>query len=372
MSKLKVVTIVGTRPEIIRLSRLIPTLDEFTDHVLVHTGQNYDRQLNEVFFEDLELRSPNYYLSVDTSSVGSVMGDVIRKTEEVFMKERPDAVVILGDTNSALAAIVAERMHIPVYHLEAGNRSFDSRVPEELNRKIVDHVSTFNLPYNDFSMRNLLSEGILPRFINKSGSPIYEIYHHFKMKIENSTVLRNLDLNEGEYFLASLHREETVDDLRKLEIALHSLAELGKAWQVPVLLSTHPRTRKRLEQLPSANFEGIIFHEPFNYSDYCKLQLSAKCVVSDSGTVTEESAIMGFNAVIIRDATERPEGLESGSIKLVPIGYPLIHAVDATIKSSYSSEIAGLPDGYFQPDFSKVVLNFILSTAQIAPQWRGR
>jgi UDP-N-acetylglucosamine 2-epimerase (non-hydrolysing) len=208
LKKLKVVTIVGTRPEIIRLSRLIPKLDEYTHHILVHTGQNSDRQLNDVFFEDLELRQPDYYLNVDTSSMGSVMGDVLRKSEEVLLKEKPDAVMILGDTNSAIAAVVAERMHIPVYHMEAGNRSFDANVPEELNRKMVDHVATFNLPYNDYSMRNLLAEGIHPRFIHKTGSPIREIYEHFKDAIQASTILEDLDLEPQGYFLASLHRQE--------------------------------------------------------------------------------------------------------------------------------------------------------------------
>ena len=211
MKKLKVVTIVGTRPEIIRLSRLIPKLDEYTDHIFVHTGQNSDPMLNEVFFEDLELRAPDYYLNVDTSSMGSVMGDTLKKSEEVFLQEKPDAVMILGDTNSAIAAIVAERLHIPVFHMEAGNRSFDNNVPEELNRKMVDHVASFNLPYNDYSMRNLLAEGIHPRFIQKTGSPIREIYEHYKDRIEESTAVEDLGLTANGYFLVSVHRQENVD-----------------------------------------------------------------------------------------------------------------------------------------------------------------
>jgi len=223
LKKLKVVTIVGTRPEIIRLSRLIPKLDEYTDHIFVHTGQNSDPKLNEVFFEDLELRQPDYFLNVDTSSMGSVMGDVLKKSEEVFLKEKPDAVMILGDTNSAIAAVVAERMYIPVYHMEAGNRSFDNNVPEELNRKLVDHVASFNLPYNDYSMRNLLAEGIHPRFIQKTGSPIREIYEHYKDKIAASTAVADLGLSPGGYFLVSVHRQENVDLPERLEKVLDCL-----------------------------------------------------------------------------------------------------------------------------------------------------
>jgi UDP-N-acetylglucosamine 2-epimerase (non-hydrolysing) len=370
MSKLKVVTIVGTRPEIIRLSRLIPKLDEFTDHVLVHTGQNYDRQLNEVFFEDLELRQPDYYLNVDTTTFGSVMGDTLKKTEEVFLKEKPDAVMILGDTNSAIAAVVAERMHIPVYHMEAGNRSFDNNVPEELNRKMVDHVASFNLPYNDYSMRNLLNEGIHPRFIHKTGSPIREIYEYYKDRIDGSNVLSRLSLSPKDYFLVSLHRQENVDDPRRLELALRSLRALRDHWKLPILVSTHPRTRVRLESHSAIDMSGIIFHEPFGYLDYNKLQMEAVCVISDSGTISEESSLIGFGAVTLRDSIERPEALETGSIIMAKLGDG-VGLVSAVSRAIATNSLAQTPAGYENSDFSMRVSNFVLSTARLYRVWKN-
>jgi UDP-N-acetylglucosamine 2-epimerase (non-hydrolysing) len=367
LKKLKVITIVGTRPEIIRLSRLIPKLDQHTDHVLVHTGQNYDRQLNDVFFEDLELRKPDYYLNVDTTSFGTVMGDTLKKSEEVFLKEKPDAVMILGDTNSAIAAVVAERMHIPVYHMEAGNRSFDNNVPEELNRKMVDHVATFNLPYNDYSMRNLLNEGIHPRFVHKTGSPMREIYEHYKEKIAASDVVERLGLKKGMYFLVSLHRQENVDSPERLKLALESLIAVRDEWNLPILVSTHPRTRKRLEAISSDSLPGFNFHEPFGYFDYNKLQLDAKCVISDSGTISEESAIMGFPALTLRDSMERPEALETRSIQIV--GVRGASNILEAIRFVLSGEQKPLPAGYEQSSFSQVVTSVVLSTAGLNRTW---
>jgi UDP-N-acetylglucosamine 2-epimerase (non-hydrolysing) len=368
LKKLKVVTIVGTRPEIIRLSRLIPKLDKYTDHVLVHTGQNSDPKLNEVFFEDLELRQPDYFLNVDTSSMGSVMGDVLKKSEEVFLKEKPDAVMILGDTNSSIAAIVAERMHIPVYHMEAGNRSFDNNVPEELNRKMVDHVASFNLPYNDYSMRNLLAEGIHPRFIQKTGSPISEIYEHYKDKIAASTVVEDLGLAPGGYFLASVHRQENVDLPERLESVLGCLVAVREKWGMPVMVSTHPRTRVRLEALGVKDLDGITFHEPFGYLDYNKLQLGAKCVISDSGTISEESWLMGFSAVTLRASMERPEALESGSIILTGLDSDnLIRSIGLEESEKESS----LPEGYESSNFSNKVLKYLFSTCTLFREWKG-
>lgn len=370
MKKLKVVTIVGTRPEIIRLSRLIPRLDEHTDHVLVHTGQNYDRQLNEVFFEDLELRHPNYYLNVDTTSFGTVMGDTLKKSEEVFLNEKPDAVMILGDTNSAIAAVVAERMHIPVYHMEAGNRSFDNNVPEELNRRMVDHVATFNLPYNDYSMRNLLNEGIHPRFIHKTGSPIREIYEYYKEKIAASDVVDRLGQKKGGYFLVSLHRQENVDSPERLRLALDSLIAVRDEWKIPILVSTHPRTRKRLEAIASDSLPGFNFHEPFGYLDYNKLQLDAKCVISDSGTISEESSVMGFPAVTLRESSERPESVSSGNIAVVPSGSShIIELINSLPEGPVSKS---MPEGYESDNFSQRVLNVLMSTAFQATNWLGR
>ena len=369
MKKLKVVTIVGTRPEIIRLSRLIPKLDEFTDHIFVHTGQNSDPKLNEVFFEDLELREPDYYLNVDTSSMGSVMGDVIKKSEEVFLKEKPDAVMILGDTNSAIAAIVAERLHIPVYHMEAGNRSFDNNIPEELNRKMVDHVASFNLPYNDYSMRNLLAEGIHPRFIQKTGSPIREIYEHYKDKIASSTAVEDLGLTANGYFLVSVHRQENVDLPERLEKVLDCLVAVRDHWNLPVLVSTHPRTRVRLEALDRSGLEGITFHEPFGYLDYNKLQLNAKVVISDSGTISEESSICGFTSVTLRDSMERPEALDAGSIILTSLDAEnLLRAIELEL---LCNDQKTTPDGYIPADFSARVLKYVHSTAPLHRKWKS-
>jgi UDP-N-acetylglucosamine 2-epimerase (non-hydrolysing) len=370
MSKLKVVTIVGTRPEIIRLSMLIPKLDKYTDHVFVHTGQNSDPKLNEVFFQDLELRQPDYYLNVDTSSMGAVMGDTMRKAEEVFLKEKPDAVMILGDTNSAIAAVVAERMHIPVYHMEAGNRSFDNNVPEELNRKMVDHVASFNLPYNDYSMRNLLNEGIHPRFVQKTGSPIREIFQNYKDRIDASDILARQNLSPENYFLVSIHRQENVDNPERLELALECLRAVRDHWTLPILVSTHPRTRVRLESLSSGDLGGIDFHDPFGYLDYNKLQMEAKCVISDSGTISEESSIIGFPAVTLRDSMERPEALETGSIIMAGLNAPngLIASISLSISSSHASE---MPSGYEVSDFSSRVLNFLFSTSLLHKNWKG-
>jgi len=370
LKKLKVVTIVGTRPEIIRLSRLIPKLDEYTDHIFVHTGQNSDPKLNEVFFEVLELRQPDYFLNVDTSSMGSVMGDTLKKAEEVFLKEKPDAVMILGDTNSAIAAIVAERMHIPVYHMEAGNRSFDNNVPEELNRKMVDHVASFNLPYNDYSMRNLLAEGIHPRFIQKTGSPIREIYEHYKDKIAASTAVTDLGLSPGGYFLVSVHRQENVDLPERLEKILDCLVAVRDKWNMPVMVSTHPRTRVRLEALSRNDLSGITFHEPFGYLDYNKLQLDAKCVISDSGTISEESSLIGFSAVTLRESMERPEALETGSV--IMTGLDPVNLIRSITLENSVDRASSLPEGYSSNDFSLRVLKFLLSTATVTQQWKGK
>lgn len=369
MSRLRVVTVVGTRPEIIKLSRLIPKLDSHTDHVLVHTGQNHDTMLNDVFFRDLELRVPDYFLGVDPSSMGSVMGDTLKKCEGVFLKEKPDAVMILGDTNSAVSAIVAERMHIPVYHMEAGNRSFDNNVPEELNRRVADHVASFNLPYNDYSMRNLLAEGIQPRFIQKTGSPIKEVYEYYKARIAQSAALQNLGLSQGEYFLASVHREENVDSPERLERVLDCLVAARDRWGLPVIVSTHPRTRARLQTVRRQNLEGIRFHEPFGYLDYNKLQSDARCVISDSGTISEESSIAGFPAVSLRDSIERPEALETGSTIITGLDpETLISALELAMSPSSNTS---LPDGYEIDNFSDRVLKFLFSTAGKNKVWKN-
>jgi len=369
LKNLKVMTIVGTRPEIIRLSRLVPKLDKYTNHVFVHTGQNDDPQLNEVFFRDLELRQPDYYLGVDTSSMGSTMGDTLKKSEELLVKEKPDAVMILGDTNSAIAAIVAERMHIPVYHMEAGNRSFDANVPEELNRKMVDHVSSFNLPYNEYSLRNLIAEGINPRFICVTGSPVLEVYDHYKEKVSSSKVLHQLGLKEQSYFLVSVHRQENVDQKSRLEEVIKCLKAIRDKWGLPVLVSTHPRTKRRLEEHGLDLVDGVTFHAPFGYLDYNQLQLKAKCVISDSGTISEESAILGFPAVSLRDSIERPESLDAGSMILSGLDSEnLISSIELSTGEKHESRT---PSGYDSGNFSDVVLKFLFSTAKKHKSWLG-
>lgn len=366
MTRLKTMTIVGTRPEIIRLSCLIPKLDEMTEHTFVHTGQNSDPTLNDVFFSDLNLRRPDHYLEVDTSSIGSVMGETLVKTERLLSDIRPDAVLILGDTNSAVAAIMAERMQIPVYHMEAGNRSFDANVPEELNRRLVDHVASFNLPYNDFSLRNLLNEGIHPRRTSKTGSPIREIYNAQKDRIESSTVLEKLRLEKQSYILASVHRQENVDFQSRLAIILETLAAVRDRYAMPVLVSTHPRTRRRLLERKHSLPSDIDFHEPFGYLDYNKLQQEAFVVLSDSGTISEESAVMGFRAVAFRESIERPEALETGSTVLAGIG---ADSVLRAIEVTKNLGIAEIPEGYEIDDFSDRVLRFVTSTATLHGKW---
>lgn len=356
----------GTRPEIIRLSRLIPLLDKFTDHTLVHTGQNFDLQLSDVFFDDLNIRPPDFYLDTVNSSFASQMGDTIKGIERILSTIKPDAVMILGDTNSAVAAIVAERMLIPVYHMEAGNRSFDRNVPEELNRRMVDHVSSFNLAYSEHSVRNLLREGLEPRRVYKTGSPIREIVDHYQDKILDSKAVSEQGLEPKKYILASLHRQETVDFPHRLNMALTSLEALGNHLEIPVVLSTHPRTQARNPNWE--DFPRIKVQQPFGFTDYASLQRNAYCVVSDSGTISEESAVMGFPAVTLRNSMERPEALEVGSILMCGIeGRQILECVDLAATSALPVG----PKDYEIPDFSRTVLSILLSTASLHHEWAG-
>ena len=379
-TKSTVVTIVGTRPEIIRLSRIIPKLDKTFNHVLVHTGQNKDPMLNDVFFKDLDLRAPDIFLDVDTSSLGSVLGDTLKKIEPVFLKHKPDAVLILGDTNSAISAVLAKRMHIPVYHMEAGNRSFDENVPEETNRRLVDHVSDFNLPYTEHARRNLLTEGIHPRRIMMSGSPMREVLDHYRSKIDASSVLADLGLEKDKYFLVSAHRQENVDSPERLKDLLASLKAIHEEWSLPLMVSTHPRTRKQLEGIPSyKEMKGVTFHEPFGFLDYNKLQLNAKCVISDSGTISEESTILGFLAITIRDSIERPEALDFGGIVMTGLNAQnVISGISEALMGSgerISSEdvylTQALPEGYEVSNCSERVVRFMLSTVSRHHEWAG-
>jgi UDP-N-acetylglucosamine 2-epimerase len=375
-AKPTVVTIVGTRPEIIRLSRIIPKLDKTFNHVFVHTGQNKDPMLNEVFFKDLDLRAPDVFLDVDTSSLGAVLGDTLKKIESVYLKHKPDAVLILGDTNSAISAVLAKRMHIPVYHMEAGNRSFDENVPEETNRRMVDHVSDFNLPYTEHARRNLLAEGIDPRRLMMSGSPMREVLEHYRSKIESSNVLKDLGLEPQKYFLVSAHRQENVDSPERLKDLLDSLKAVHDEWKVPLMVSTHPRTRKQLESIPGySDIQGVTFHEPFGFLDYNKLQLNAKCVISDSGTISEESTILGFPAITIRDSIERPEALDFGGIvmtglRAVNVLAGIKEALDSSRQKKASAQ-SSYPQGYEVTDCANRVVKFMLSTISRHHDWAG-
>ncbi len=372
---LKVMTIVGTRPELIRLSRVIARLDATVEHVLVHTGQNYDYSLNEVFFKDLGIRKPDHMLGVDTSSLGHVLGETLIRTEEVLRAEKPDAVLVLGDTNSCIAAVMAKRMRIPVYHMEAGNRCFDENVPEETNRRMVDHVADFNLVYTEHARRNLLSEGLHPRRILLTGSPMREVLDAYRPQIEASDVLDRLALTDSGYFLVSAHREENVDSPVRLQMLLDCLEAVYAEWHLPIYVSTPPRTRKRLEALPNWTApEGILFHEPFGFHDFNRLQLGAACVLSDSGTVAEESTILGFPAITLRDSIERPEALDTGGIIMTGLdSHDVVEAVKVAMatESARNGISSATPSDYLIDNTSFRAVNFILSTVRRHRSWSG-
>jgi len=362
--RLKVITVVGTRPEIIRLAATIKRLDKFTDHVLVHTGQNYDYELNEVFFEDLGLRKPDHFLEADTSSLGAVLGSILTKVEKVLFKESPDAMVVLGDTNSCISALMAKRMKIPVYHLEAGNRSFDENIPEETNRRMIDHVSDYNLVYTEHARRNLLTEGIHPSRIMLTGSPMLEVLEGNAIAIAESEILEKQGLTAGGYFLVSLHREENVDNPARLTSVLKSLGRLADEYELPVLVSTHPRTRTRLDGQDNSLKEKLLFHAPFGFNDYVRLQQSAKLVLSDSGTISEESSLLGFPAVSLRDAIERPEAIDTGATITCGVEWEsVLDAVDITLQQFAQDGPAGVPAEYQIGDASRRAVSFIRSTA---------
>ena len=366
--RLKVMTVVGTRPEIIRLSATIKRLDGATDHVLVHTGQNYDYELNEVFFEDLGLRRPDHFLQADTSSLGAALGSILTKTEAVIREEKPHAFLVLGDTNSCISSVIAKRLKVPVFHMEAGNRSFDENVPEETNRRLVDHVSDYNLVYTEHARRNLLAEGIHPSRILLTGSPMREVLEQNAAQIAASEVLGRQGLVAGEYFLVSLHREENVDNPERLSAAIESLQALRAEYGLPVLVSTHPRTRKRLEGLPEGAKEGIVFHPPFGFHDYIKLQQEARLVLSDSGTISEESSILGFPAVTLRDFIERPEALDEGAI--ITAGVQPAVVMDA-VALALSSGRPGVAAEYSIGNTSQRAVSYILGASHTHRQRLG-
>ena len=369
MTKLKVTTIVGTRPEIIRLSEIIKKFDLFFDHRLIHTGQNPNPLLKDIFFTDLNLRTPDLYFGGEHTSLGSFLSEMFTGIEKELVDNRPDAVVILGDTNSALSSILAKRFGIPVYHLEAGNRSFDQNVPEEINRRIVDHTADFNLVYTELARNNLISEGIHPRKIALIGSPLYEVINAHKAKIENSKVLSNLGLKRNEYVLVSAHRQENIDYKSRFKQFISILEEVSKVYKLPVLVSTHPRTKKQINSNKIVKDKNIMFHEPFNFSDYNHLQKNALIVLSDSGTISEESAMLGFKALTIRDSMERPEALEAGSIVMSGTKPEnVIQAMEIVLKTD---PVKNLPSEYLINDTSSRVLNYIVSTVNQHDFWNA-
>lgn len=368
---MKIMTLVGTRPEVIRLSRVLARLDATTgvEHLLVHTGQNWDYRLNGIFFEQMGLRAPDEVLDVDHSSLGATLGDILRESERVLLRERPDAFLVLGDTNSALSVIMARRLRIPSYHMEAGNRCFDANVPEEVNRRIVDHTADFNLVYTEHARRNLLSEGIHPRRLLLTGSPMREVIDFYRPGIVESPILTDLGLVEGGYFLASAHREENVDSPSRLAMLVDALNAVAQNWEMPVLVSTHPRTRQRLEAAGLWSHPLITFHEPVGFLEYNRLQMGAACVLSDSGTISEESALLGFPAVTLRSSIERPEALDTGSITMTDL-----NAADVVSGVSFVMQRSGQPEApadYQIPNSGERVVNFILSTAGQHQSWSG-
>ena len=371
----RVMTVVGTRPEIIRLSAVMKRLDSSLDHVLVHTGQNYDPLLGEVFFRDLGLRPPDRLLNVRTDTLGQVLGDVLVGTEQAIRDYQPDALLVLGDTNSCLAAVMAKRMRVPVYHMEAGNRCFDENVPEETNRRLVDHVADFNLVYTEHARRNLLAEGLHPRRILLTGSPMREVLNEYLPQIQASDILDRLSLTEGGYFLVSAHREENVDSPARLQLLLECLVAVREKWNLPIYVSTHPRTRNRLATLPSWTApDGIVFHEPFGFHDFNRLQLGSACVLSDSGTISEESTILGFPAITLRESIERPEALDTGGIIMTGLdARDVVTAVTVAMadKPTRDGVTAVTPTDYLINNTSSRAVNFMLSTAHRHKFWSG-
>lgn len=361
MSGFKVVTLVGTRPELIKLSLTIAELDRTVEHVLVHTGQNYEYELNEVFFRDLNIRKPNHFLDAAGVTPAATIAQVIERFDTVLEQEQPDAMLLLGDTNSCLGVIVAKRRKIPVFHMEAGNRCFDDRVPEEINRRIVDHTSDINLPYTEHARRYLIGEGFPPDRIIKTGSPMTEILKHFRSAIDASDVLRSQDLARQQYFVVSAHREENVDSAVRLRALIHALNEVVKKYEMPMLFSTHPRTRQRLEALGGVEASPLIrFVKPLGFFDYVRLQIDARCVISDSGTLTEESAILGFPGVMIREAHERPEGMDEGTVVMTGLAPDsLLRSIELVCR--HSDVPRRLPPDYIPDDVSRKVVRVILS-----------
>ena len=363
MKKLKVMTVVGTRPEIIRLSRVMSHLDEQADHVTVHTGQNYDYELNEIFYRELGIRKPNYLLDAAGQSVAETIGTILIKIDPILESEKPDAFLVLGDTNSCLAAIVAKRRKIPVFHMEAGNRCFDQRVPEETNRKIIDHIADINLPYSDHAREYLLREGVAPDRIIKTGSPMYEVLSYYAGLIDKSSVMESLGLRKHEYFVVSAHREENIDSDKNLEKLATVLNKIAEVYGKRIIVSTHPRTRKRLRERGIVLNKNVELLKPLGFPDYVNLQKHSYAVLSDSGTITEESSILNFPALNIREAHERPEGMEETAVVMTGLEVDRIMQALAVVEKQPRNPDRSLPiiRDYLAPNVSEKVLRIILS-----------
>ena len=363
MKKLKLMTVVGTRPEIIRLSRVMAACDEYFDHVIVHTGQNYDYELNEIFFTDLGIRKPDHFLNAAGATGAETIGNVIIAVDKILDEVQPEALLVLGDTNSCMAVLPAKRRKIPTFHMEAGNRCFDMRVPEEINRRIVDHTADINLTYSTIARDYLLAEGLPADLVIKTGSPMFEVLHHYKAKIEASDVLERLNLKEHEYFIVSAHREENINSDQNFLDLVEMLNAVAEKYQYPVIVSTHPRTRKRIEELKVEFHPLIQLLKPLGFSDYNKLQLSAKAALSDSGTINEESSILNFPALNLRQAHERPEGMEEAAVMMVGLKAERILQSLAILEGQTRGEnrLLRLVEDYSMPNVSEKVVRIIMS-----------
>jgi len=361
---LKIMTIVGTRPELIKMSRVIAEFDKHIEHTLVHTGQNYDYELNQVFFEDLGIRTPDYFLDAVGETVAATIGKIIDKADVVMSQVQPDAVLLYGDTNSCLSVIAAKRRKIPVFHLEAGNRCFDQRVPEELNRKVLDHLSDINLVLTENSRRYLIAEGVRPETIIKTGSNMREVLDFNKDKINRSSILKDLNLETGKYFVVSVHREENVDSADNLRELLSTLNAIAIHYDLPVIVSTHPRTQKRISDLKDVELDSRVrYLKPFGFSDYVKLQLEAKCVVSDSGTITEEASMLNLPAITVRNAHERPEGMDVGTLIMSGLKKDRVLESIKVISEQHDCNKRIIPpiNDYENPAASKQILRVVMS-----------
>jgi UDP-N-acetylglucosamine 2-epimerase (non-hydrolysing) len=360
---MKVMTILGTRPEVIRLSRVIAKLEKYMDHILVHTGQNYDYDLNEIFFDDLKIKKPNYFLDSAGKTPAETVGRVISRSDKIIREEDPDAILILGDTNSCLASYSAKRLKVPVFHMEAGNRCFDQRVPEEINRRLIDHISDINLPYSTISRNYLIKEGISPDRIIKTGSPLYEVLDYYMSEIDKSKILYNLNLKQDDYFLVSAHREENIDDPVQFGYLINMLNEVSELFGKRIIVSTHPRTKKKMNEKNITLNPLVELLNPQGFFDYVKLQIAAKAVFSDSGTITEESSILNFPAINIRNVHERPEGMEEGAVMLTGLSMERIKEALIILQNQPKGKtrILKVVDDYKAPNVSEKVIRIILS-----------